>query len=134
EITPADIEQVLCNGIPMNEKGNLEKMSLSVLSKHFQYKRLSRQRIDALLKRKSNVDRFDLITLKFFIYSQEMSTYKPEICSKLFIDDMNAVLRRCGMLELYPVNPYEAFVMLCLLTDCPFAVYSEVLERSYEKR
>lgn len=131
EITSADVEKVLCSGIPLNKSGNLEKASLSTLSEHFQQKRLSRQRIDCLLKQKNAVDRFDLITLLFFIYSQEVEPDWPEERHLRFIDEINEILIRCGMLELYPVNPYESFVLMCLLADCPLAVYSEIWELSY---
>ena len=51
EISPADVEKVLCSGIPVTRNGNLEKMSSSLLAKHFGRYRMSRQRIDGLLKR-----------------------------------------------------------------------------------
>jgi len=35
------------------------------------------------------------------------------------------------MYELYPVNPYESFVMMCLLADNPLYAYAEVWEKSY---
>ena len=35
------------------------------------------------------------------------------------------------MMEIYPVNPYEAFVVMCLVTDEPLSVYSEIWEKSY---
>ena len=33
---------------------------------------------------------------------------------------------------IYIVNPYECFILMCLLTDCPLAVFSEIWEMSYE--
>ena len=41
-ITPSDLEKVICNGIPINNMGNLKKMSASILAKHFSQKRFSR--------------------------------------------------------------------------------------------
>ena len=43
------------------------------------------------------------------------------------------ILARCGMGEIYIVNPYECFILMCLLTDCPLAVFSEIWEKSYEE-
>ena len=37
------------------------------------------------------------------------------------------------MSEIYIVNPYECFILMCLLTDCPLAVFSEIWEKSYEE-
>ena len=89
--------------------------------------------MDSLEKRTLPVERFDLITLLFFIYSQEWENEEPELRCRAYIDEMNDILRTCGMIELYPVNPYEAFILMCLLAECPLAVYSDIWEMSYTK-
>ena len=133
DINPADLEKVICNGIPVNSMGNLKKMSASILSKHFSQKRFSRQRITSIVNHKFPVERFDLITLEFFIVSQEMEDADPFDRYKHFIDETQEALLGCGMGEIYIVNPYECFILMCLLTDCPMAVFSEIWERSYEE-
>ena len=50
-----------------------------------------------------------------------------------FLDEIQEILARCGMGEIYIVNPYECFILMCLLTDCPLAVFSEIWEKSYEE-
>ena len=130
-IVPADIEKIIYSGIPVNEQGNLEKSSRSLLSEHFQNKRLSRQRMSILLKGQVHVDRFDLLTLLFFIYSQREDFHDPQSRYQAFTTQANAILSKCGMMELYPVNPYEAFILMCLLTDSPLSTYTEVYEKSY---
>ena len=132
DITAGDLERMICSGIPITGNGNLQKMSASLLAKHFRQKRLSRQRIDSVMKRELAVDRFDLITLLFFLCSQEQEDIEPEIRCRSFIDEINAILKRCGMLELYPVNPYEAFILMCLLSESPLGTYAEIWEMSYE--
>ena len=132
-ITPSDLEKVICNGIPINRMGNLKKMSASILAKHFSQKRFSRQRITNILSHKLPVERFDLITLEFFIVSQEMEDDDPFNRYKHFLDEIQDILLRCGMGEIYIVNPYECFLLMCLLTDCPLAVFSEKWEKSYEE-
>ena len=52
---------------------------------------------------------------------------------KRFVDSTNDILKRCGMLELYPVNPFESFLLLCLLSDEPFDLYTDVMEYSYNQ-
>lgn len=131
DITPADLEKVICNGIPVNEMGNLKKMSASTLAKHFSQKRFSRQRITSILNHKFPVERFDLLTLKFFIISQEMQDVDPYERYHHFIHETQPLLAECGMGEIYIVNPYECFLLMCLLTDCPLAVFSEIWELSY---
>jgi hypothetical protein len=71
DINEGDVEKILCCGTPVNLSGNLEKLSASKLSKYFNNKRFSRQHIAALLEKSVAVDRFDLITLNFFLLSQE---------------------------------------------------------------
>ena len=51
----------------------------------------------------------------------------------IFLDEIQEILARCGMGEIYIVNPYECFILMCLLTDCPLAVFSEIWEKSYEE-
>ena len=77
DISDSDVEKVICSGIPVNKMGNLKKMSASILAKHFSQKRFSRQRINSIMNHKLPVERFDLITLEFFIVSQEMQDEDP---------------------------------------------------------
>ena len=132
-ITPSDMEKVICSGIPINAMGNLKKMSASILAKHFSQKRFSRQRITNILNHKFPVERFDLITIEFFIVSQEMADEDPYNRYHAFLQEIQEILLRCGMSEIYIVNPYESFILMCLLTDCPLAVFSEIWEKSYEE-
>ncbi len=133
DITSSDVEKVICNGIPVNKMGNLKKMSASILARHFSQKRFSRQRITTILNHKLPVERFDLITLEFFIISQEMEDEDPYVRYRHFLDEIQEILQRCGMSEIYIVNPYECFLLMCLLTECPLAVFSEIWEKSYEE-
>ena len=134
DITSSDLEKVISCGIPVNQKGNLQKMSDSVLSGHFQQKRLSRQRIDKIRNRELTADRFDLITLLFFVYSQEEIEEEPEVRCRKFIDEINGILNRCSMHDLYVVNPYESFVLMCLLSEVPLATYADIWDMSYSSK
>ena len=133
DISASDVEKVICSGIPINKMGNLKKMSASILARHFSQKRFSRQRINSILKHNFPVERFDLITLEFFIVSQEMADEDPYQRYRHFLEEIQGILEKCGMSEIYIVNPYECFLLMCLLTDCPLAVFSEIWEMSYEE-
>jgi hypothetical protein len=133
DITDSDVEKVICSGIPVNKMGNLKKMSASILAKHFSQKRFSRQRINSILNHKFPVERFDLITLEFFIVSQEMQDDDPYNRYHHFLEEIQEILHKCGMSEIYIVNPYECFLLMCLLTDCPLAVFADIWEMSYEE-
>ena len=130
EITSMDIEQVISCGIPVTKSGNLQKASSSLLSRQFHNFRLSRQRIDGVMKKQLQVDRYDLITLNFFLFSQK-EYESPEDRLRDFMDDMNRILRESGLKELYIVNPYESFILMCLLSEVPLATYAEVWEMSF---
>lgn len=132
KIMPGDVEKMICSGIPMNENGNLQTMSASLLKKQFQQYRMSRQRIDGIIKGKLPVERFDLITLNFFLFSQHEEVSGEERCRE-YIKNTNAILKGCGMLEIYPVNPYETYILICLLSECPLAIYSDIWELSYQE-
>ena len=135
DITPYIIENVFYSEIPREEKGNLEKMSASLLSKQFQNKRMGRQHITNILNRKSRPDRFDLITMLFFIYASDIS-YGVEEEDRTdrfrdFVDEINEILQQCNMAGIYPVNPYEAFILMCLVTEDPLNAYYDVWRLSY---
>ncbi|MBQ4425517.1 MAG: hypothetical protein II882_07265 [Lachnospiraceae bacterium] len=131
-IRPADLEKVLCSGIPVNEKNNLTAMSASRLGKLFQNARMSRQRISGILSRKHPVERFDLITLLFFIYARTVEPDWPAERYLQYIDGINEILGRCQMQGIYPANPYEAFVLMCIVAEFPLDVYAQVWEMSYD--
>ena len=133
EVSNRDIEDMICNGVPRDKNGNLLKIQASLLARQFSQKRLSRQRINDVLKKTIPVERFDLITLLFFIYAKEVEPDWPAERCLQYIDRINEILTDCGMLEIYPVNPYEAFVLMCLLSDEPLAVYGDVWEMSYSE-
>ena len=133
DVSAADLEKILCSGIPTTESGNLAKSGQSLLSRHFQNYRLSRQRMDSILKKKLRPDRYDLITLAFFLYAQKEDISGEERLS-LFLEEINPVLESCGMYQMHPANPYEAFIMISLLSDCPLGVYGDIWEISYTEQ
>ncbi len=131
EITASDLEHVLCAAIPVDKHGNLAPNSRSTLAKQFAGKRFSRQRLSELMTRRTPVSRYDLITLNFFIYSQKESLSSEKGWYIRYIDSTNALLKECGFGELYAANPYECFIMMCILTDNPMSTYGDVWELSY---
>ena len=49
-----------------------------------------------------------------------------------FIETTNRYLGQCLFGELYIANPYECFVLMCILSEDPLGIYADVLEMSYE--
>ena len=132
-ISSGDVERALYSDTPFSKQGNLMKMSTSLLSNPFHNKRLTRQHISKILRKVDFVKRNDLIALFFFIFAHENEEENPQKRVMQFIDEMNNILFSCSMMGIYPPNPYEAFVLLCLASEEPLHSYHEVWKMSYQK-
>lgn len=132
DISISDVEQYLCCGIPF-QKGNLQKMKSSTLAEHFRNKRMSRQHLSDILNEEVGVDRFDLLTLNFFIYAMDESFSRNEDRLMAFVEESNNILIDCGLSGVYITNPYECFLLMCLSADYPMGTYADVIEMSYDE-
>ena len=134
DITPADFEEVLFSAVPRDRNGNLLPMKGSALNEQFRGKRLNRQHIQEILAGKGTINRYDLATMNFFVLSQREELEDDSVRRyHAFTEETNAILDRCGMGELYTANPYDAFLMICMLTDYPLGTYADVWEMSYDR-
>lgn len=133
DVNPGKIESVLYSGVPVTEKGNLQ--SFAALKKQFKSKRLNRVRLNELLSGKA-MERFDLITLKFLIEALDEEKLQMHAGPRFteFVEETNDLLAEAEMLQLYPVNPYEAFILMCIVSDDPLDTFSTVWERSYDEQ
>ena len=132
EITPADIENVLYSAVPKDRNGNLIPIKESQLNLQFSGKRLNRQHMAEILEGSGSISRFDLITLSFLAATAETDRYdQPRERYEAFIRSTNEILKNSDMKELYVANPFESFVMMCMLTDDPLGAFADVWELSY---
>lgn len=133
DITPVDFEEVLFSSVPRDRNGNLVPMKGSALNEQFRGKRLNRQHIQEILDGTGTINRYDLATMSFFVLSHRNDGMEDPVKRyRAFINYTNVILDRCGMGELYAANPYDAFLMICMLTDYPLGTYADVWELSYE--
>lgn len=130
-ITEADLEKILCSAIPRDRHGNLSPVKRSLLCELFAGKSPSRQRLGRVRSGREKPDRFDLITLSFFVASQETGDRKQRYSD--FLAETNGLLEQCGFGPLYVANPYECFVLMCVLSEDPLTTYCDVWELSYAK-
>ena len=132
EISPADVEQIIFSSVPKDQHGNLLPLKLSTLFYQFSGSRLSRQHIGEILNGTGQITRYDLLTLNFFRFYKDMENddSKSERYRK-FIESSNSILDQSGMGPLYPVNPYECFLMMCVLSEDPAGTFSDVWEMAY---
>ncbi len=134
DITESDIEHIICSAIPTDRHGNLTPGKASKLNEQFSGKRFSRQHIGEILSGNAEVTRFDLITLNFFVFSQKLDVYpNPNTRYYQFYNSMNLILEKCSLGKMYVQNPYESFVLMCLLSEDPLGTYADVWELSYNK-
>ena len=133
DISESDLEHVLCSAIPTDRNGNLTPTRRSTLNAQFEGKRFSRKHINEILLRHTNVERFDLITLNFLIYAEKTDQI-PNAKKRYseFIESTNRILNQCGMGPIYVTNPYECFVLMCILSVSPLETYADVMEMSYQ--
>ncbi len=133
DITESDIEHIICAAIPTDRHGNLTPSKASKLNEQFAGKRFSRQHIAEILYGNLDVTRFDLITLNFFVFSQKTDVFPNAKQRYLeFLETTNKILEKCFMGKLYIQNPYECFVLMCVLSLDPLGTYADVWELSYE--
>ena len=133
DISESDLEHILCSAIPVDSNGNLTPAKRSTLNAQFEGKRFSRKHLNDILLRKTEVERFDLITINFFIFTQKVDQ-EPNAKKRYmqFIESTNKVLEECSMGPIYVTNPYECFVLMCMLSISPLETYTDVWEKSYE--
>lgn len=142
EITPVDIEREILSAVPVGSQGNYLPVKASTLNEHFAGKQLNRQRLAKLLNGSSHVTRYDLVTLQFLAMAmsgmdaddaENALTEESAQRYHTFVESANETLAACGMGSLYAVNPYEAFLMMCMLAADPLCTYAEVWGLSYEE-
>lgn len=132
QIKESDFERVILSAVPRNDHGNLYPCKDSTLASVLGLRRLSAQRLGAIRRGEERVDRFDLLTLLFFVYSQSLYDF-PDPSARLdaFLAEANEMLDACGMGQIYYANPYETFLLLCLSSELPLCTYADVWELSY---
>ena len=78
------------------------------------------------------ISRYDLATMSFLVLSHKLADEEnPVVRYHSFLNYTNMLLDRCGMGELCAANPYEAFLLICMLTDYPLGTFADVWELSY---
>lgn len=130
-VRDADVEKILYSSTPVTAEGNLLTASRTRASRNLGQYRLTRQRISRLLRRKGNVNRFDLITLQFLLISLQEED-EPHRRYTNYVRDTENMLQECSLGGLNISNTYEACILSCLLTREPLGTFSEVWEYSLQ--
>lgn len=116
------------------EKGQKsKKIQTTTLPKEITKNLSMRDRLDALCSQKKPVQRKDLVFMKFYLLSLDMSEKEDFTTDDYwtFIDECNDMLMRCGFSRLYPGNRFENLILLSLLSSNPYEMYENILEYSF---
>lgn len=144
-IPRATMEKVKDNGkkvitsdfIPIynGEKGQKsKKVQTTTLPKEITMNLLMKDRLDDLIREIKPVDRKDLVFLKFYLLSLDLQEKEGDYSStdyRVFMDECNAMLLRCGMSKLYPANRFENLILLSLVSSNPFEMFEDIIEYSF---
>ena len=129
---PRSLERVLSAGVPMESHGNLVPERMALPSLGFARRRVSRQRIHRLLNGVQAPNRYDLLTLYFFLFCwQTRDAENRRAVLDDFISGADRMLAGCGFGGIYAADPFDAFLILCVLTCDPPGTYSDVMEAAY---
>ncbi len=134
EISPHEIENVICASIPRDRHGNLISISQSVLRKQLAGKRFSRQHLHEVVHGIIEPSRYDLITLQFLLFACQAEKW-PDAKQRylLFLEEINRILTDCGFGKMYTADPYDCLILMCLLSLDPLGTYGDVMELSYHE-
>ncbi len=129
---PGTVEKVLSAYAPLNPHGNLvSRKDVRVLSDLARL-RVSRQHIHRILSDECLPTRYDLLTLHFFQQSNMLrETDNRKTAVFQYTKSADELLADCGFGGMYPVDPFDAFLIFCMLTTDPFAAYTDVMEYAY---
>ncbi len=131
---PRSLERVLNAGVPLGSHGNLVPERAALSSLGFARRRISRQRIHRLLNGVQAPNRYDLLTLYFFLTccrTQDAENRRAVLDG--FISGADEMLAECGFGGIYAADPFDAFLVLCVLSCDPMGTYSDVMEAAYTK-
>lgn len=135
EVGPDDAEQALYGSAQRGSGTGPRPGGGPPLCRSFGGKRMTRQHILDILNGSAPVTRFDLLTLLFFNFSRQTDRFKTPLSRYAsFAECAGAVLEDSGMGPLNRANPYEAFLLMCMLSDDPPAMYSDGFDMSPAER
>ena len=132
DISGADVERVFYAGIPLDKNRNLVPENSFIGNSFLKGKRLTRQRLSAILSGKQEPDRYDLITLNFFLYTQRVDEIpNPQRLYSSFCESTSAILKTCGMAPIDILQPYERMLIMCTLSFDPLSTFSDTIQELY---
>ena len=104
-----------------------KKVQTTTLPKEITMNLLMKDRLDDLIRHLKPIERKDIVFLKFYLFSLEIAERDYTANDyKIFMEECNDMLARCGMSRLYLANRFENLIMLSLLSSNPFTFFAHV--------
>ncbi len=128
EVTPADLERVFCPPVPRDSYGNLRISIRPEVKRELSSKRFTRLHQHLLLSGKKEPERYDLLTLGFYLQTGSVMLEDPRKRKEKFRKFMDPILEACGYGPVYEADPYESFLMISLSAQDPMETYNNVIE------
>lgn len=134
EIGGADFETYLCTiALKTDTAGKVIDAPVDHIAKEFDIKRFTRQHVFDLLKDRTPVNRYDLLTLLFFVHAHKEDADRRRQLFE-FWQQADEMLLDCSMGELYTANPYECFLLMCMVSEGPTATFADVWQKMIEDK
>ena len=121
--------------VPMHNKENADEAEgevFTLLPKSITGKLLKKELLERKRDRKQEVERKDLIYLRFFLLYLHSDKGKYTEDDRIeFVNECNDMLLRCGMSPLYVGNRFENLIMCCLYVNNPWEFYEEFFTSTF---
>ena len=131
-VSPADMERMFCPPVFQDRYGNLQLKFHPEVRRELSARRFTRQHLHLLLSGRKEPDRYDLLTLGFYLHTGAGAFADASPRVRQFGEDMNRILEACGYGPVYPADPYECFLLMSLASADPMETYNNVMEMALE--
>ena len=131
-VSVGDFIKVMYSSIPKDKNQNLPVTTKASLGVEFARKGIRKKSLHDILNNNKEITRYDLINLQFLIYAKTFDARQSRNQRmKDFYESTNTILRNCSMGSLYAANPYECFIMMCIVSPVPLVTYADVWALTY---
>ncbi|MCR4883599.1 MAG: hypothetical protein K6A68_08515 [Clostridiales bacterium] len=134
EVTQADVERVFCPPVQKDRYGNLRISLQPGVKRELGDKRFTRLHQHLLLSGKKEPERYDLLTLGFYLQTGAEMCPDPAKRSEQFRHFMNPILEECGYGPVYEADPYECYLLIALASADPMETYNNVMEMALDRQ
>lgn len=131
-VSQADVERVFCPPVPKDRYGNLRMALQTGVKRELSDKRFTRLHQHLLLSGKKEPERYDLLTLGFYLQTGAEMIQDTAQRTEQFRNYMNPILEECSYGPVYEADPYECCLLIALSSPDPMETYNNVMEMALD--